>query len=134
MFFSPSKVATARTRQEELEAQKEQDRLDKEIEKERRAIEKEEKTRRTQDRKAMRQRIAAEKLEAKERSKEAAALQKQADQQLRLEHSMLVTRATMTTSPKKQKVIMKSLVETSTTPSRRGRNGRNITLPERFRD
>ena len=82
----------------------------------------------------MRQRIAAEKLEAKERSKEAAALQKQADQQLRLEHSMLVTRATMTTSPKKQKVIMKSLVETSTTPSRRGRNGRNITLPERFRD
>ena len=47
MFFSPSKIATARTRQKELEAQKEQNRLDKKIEKERRAIEKKEKTRRT---------------------------------------------------------------------------------------
>ena len=134
MFFSPSKVAAARTRQKESEAQKEQDKLDKEAEKERRAIEKEEKARRTQERKATRQRIAAEKREAKERSKEASALQKQANQQLRFEESMLATRATVTTSPKKQKVAVKPPIETLTSISRSGRNGRNITLPNRFRD
>ena len=134
MFFSPSEVAAARTRQQELEAQKEQDKLKKEAEKGRRAIEKEEKARRTQERKATRQRIAAEKKEAKERSKEAAALKEQANQQLRFEQSMLATRATVTTSPKKQKGVVQPLVETSTTTSRRGRNGRNITLPERSRN
>ena len=43
MFFSPSKIAAARTRQKELDTQKEEERLVKEVEKQCKVSEKEQK-------------------------------------------------------------------------------------------
>ena len=88
MFFSPDKIAAVRERQQELETQKEAERLIKEVEKQRRAIERKCKAQKTRNRKAARQELAVQKRETKEREKEARALQKQANQQLRLEQQL----------------------------------------------
>ena len=61
MFFSPGKIAEVRVRQEELDTQKEQERLAKEAEKQRRASEREQKAQEARDRKIARQEAAAQK-------------------------------------------------------------------------
>ena len=85
MFFSPAKIAAIRLQQEELEAEKEAERLTKEADKQHRAIKKQEKAQKTQQRRKERKRLATEKKEAKERAKEAKILEKQANEQLRSE-------------------------------------------------
>ena len=76
MFFSPSRIAAIMTRQQQLEAQKEQERLVKEADKERKAIEKEQKAQDVRERKATRLQVTAQKREAKQCEKEARICQK----------------------------------------------------------
>ena len=134
MFFSPGKIAAIRDRQQELEAQKEAERVAKEEEKRRRAIEKEEKAQAARDRKAARQELAAQKREAKDREKEARKLQKQANQQLIDEQSILRTPASAIVRPNKRKAVEDPPSMPPMPKSRLGRNGRRIALPTRFCD
>ena len=134
MFFSPGKIAAVRTRQQELEAQKEQERLAKETEKERRAVERELKAQEARERKAARQELAAQKREAKHREKEARILQKQADQQLIYEQSIIRTSPTVTVKIKKRKAVEDPPSLPPPLKSRIGRSSREITLPTRFCD
>ena len=71
MFFSLAKIAAVRTRQEELEAQKEQEKLEKEVERQNRPAERERKAQEAQERRETRQKTRGEKLEQKQREKEA---------------------------------------------------------------
>ena len=132
MFFSPARIAVIREQQQELEAQKEAEKLTKEANKQRKAIEKNEKAQKIQQRKEERRQLAAEKKEAKERAKEAKILEKQANQQLRSEQQSIKKRITVSTTSNKRKLTMDTTMETPASKSRRGRNGRKITTPTKF--
>ena len=132
MFFSPDKIAAVRARQEELDAQKEQERLSKETEKQRKAIEKKQKAQEVRERKIARQQLAAQKREAKDRAKETRMFQKQANRQLIYEQSIPKTPAIVAAKLKKRKAVEDPLSMPPPLKSRVGRSGRTIALPARF--
>ena len=132
IFFSPGKIAAVRKRQQELEAEKEAEKLAKEAEKHRRAIEREQKAQGTRDRKAARQELAAQKREAKIHEKETRKLQKQANQQLIYEQSTLRTPTRAIARPSKRKAVEDPPSMPPAPKSRLNRNGRKIALPTRF--
>ena len=132
MFFSPGKIAAVRERQQELEAQKETEKVAKEEEKRRRALAREEKAQAARDHKAARQELAAQKRDAKIHEKESRKLQKQADKQLIREQSIPRTPIRATARPKKRKAVEDLSLMSPAPKSRLGRNGRKIALPTRF--
>ena len=132
MFFSPGKIAAAKARQEELDTQKEEERLAKEAEKQRKAFKKEQKAQEARDRKIARQEAAAQKREAKEREKEARMLQRQANQQLEYDQSIPKTVPPAPAKSKKRKAVEDPPLEPPSPKSRVGRSGRTIALPARF--
>ena len=134
MFFSPGKIAAVRERRQELEAQKEVERLAKEAEKYRRVVEREQRAREVQDRKIARQELAAQKREVKINEKEARKLQKQVNQQVIYEQSISRIPAKAITKPNKRKAVEDPPSMPSALKSRLGRNGRKIALPGRFCD
>ena len=134
MFFSPGKIAAVRERQQEIETQKESERLAKKTEKHLRAIERERKTQETRNRKIARQEMAAQKREAKEREKKARTLQKQANQQFKLEQQLQKVQSKAAISTKKRKAVDDPPEMPPEPKSRVSRNGRSIALPTRFFD
>lgn len=76
IFFSPGRIAAAKARQSEREAQKEQEQLAKKADKERRVAEKEQKAQEVRERKIARQQLAIQKREARQHAKEARIHQK----------------------------------------------------------
>ena len=132
MFFSPGKIAAARACQEELDTQKEEERLAKEVEKQRKAFEREQKAQEARNRKIARQNAAAQKREAKEREKEARILQKQVNQQLEYEQFISKIAPPAPTKLRKRKAVEDPPSEPPPPKSRIGRNGRTIALPARF--
>ena len=134
MFFSPGKIAAIRIRQQELEARKDQERLAKEAEKERKAIERKLKVQETQERQIARQQLAAQKREAKQRDKEARKCQKQMNRQLQQEPQQQKDRSNVPKVSKKRKAIEEPPGKPPEPKSRVNRNGRSIALPTRFRD
>ena len=134
MFFSPSKIAAARARQEELNTQKEEKKLAKEAEKQCKVFEREQKAQEARNHKITRQEAAAQKQEAKEREKEAKIHQKQANKQLEYEQSIPKIVPPAPAKPKKRKAVEDPSSEPSPPKSRIGRNGRTIALPARFHE
>ena len=134
MFFSPGRIAAIRTRQQELEVQKEQERLAKEADKELKAIEREQKAQDVRERKAARLQVAAEKREAKQREKEARVCQEQANRQLQQEQQPQKAQSKAPKPTRKRKAIEDPPGEPPEPKSRMNRSGRSIALPTRFRD
>ena len=134
MFFSPGRITAVRARQEELEAQKEQERLAKEEEKKRRVIGRELKAQEARERKEAKREKAAQKRAAKIHEKETRALQKQANRQLIYEQSISKISTTEITRPKKRRAIEDPTLMPPSPKSRISRSGRKIALPSRFCD
>lgn len=134
IFFSPGKIAAARERQQELDTQKEAEKLAKQAEKHLRALEKEQKAQEARDRKKAKQELAAQKREARIQEKEARKLQRQAKRQLFLEQSIPKMPTKAIAKPNKRKAVEDPPAILPAPKSRLGRNGRKIALPERFCD
>ena len=133
MFFSPGRIAAIRSRQQDLEAQKKQERLAKEADKQRKAIEREQKAQTVRERKILRQQLAAQKREAKQREKEARQCQQQINRQLHQEQQQREARSKASKPTRKRKPTEDPPGELPEPKSRINRNGRSITLPVRFR-
>jgi PAS domain-containing protein len=134
VFFSPAKIAAVRARQEELEAQRNQEKLEKEVERQDRAAERERKAQEVQERRETRQRIRTEKLEQKERDKEARTVQKQLNQQLVLENQAQKDQNKQSRIARKRKPQDAPPVEPQEPKTRKARSGRIIALPSRLKD
>ena len=132
IFFSPNKIAAARQRQQEIDAQKEAEKLAKQEDKHRRAFEKEQKAQGVRDRKMARQVLAAQKREAQIKEKEEQRLQQQPKKQPKEEQPMLKMPGKAISKPNKRKAVEDPPVMLPAPKSRLGRNGRKIALPERF--
>ena len=134
MFFSPAKIAAVRARQDELEAQKEQEKLEKELEHQNRAAEREQKAQEIQERRETKKKIRVEKLQQKKREQEARATQKQLNEQLKIEKQLQKGQKKQVTIAKKRKQEEPLQIEAKRPETRVARNGRSIALPTRFRE
>lgn len=134
MFFSPTKIAAVRAHQEELEAQKEQEKHEKEQERQNRAAEKERKAQVAQERRETGQRIRAEKLQQKQRDKEARIIQKQLKEHLRLEEQSQKHQKKPAVPSEKEKQKDTPSVEPEQPKTRIARSGRTVALPMRFQE
>ena len=111
MFFSPAKIAAVRAHQDGLEAQKEQERLDKAFERQAKAAERERKAQEARERREIKQKEAAEKRALKEREKEARKLQIEADKRLRFEQQTLKPQSKAPTASRKGQSVDALMVE-----------------------
>ncbi|PVH92955.1 hypothetical protein DM02DRAFT_619607, partial [Periconia macrospinosa] len=133
-FFSPAKVAAVRSRMRELEEQKQREKAKAEERRRNRAAEKERKAQEALKKREERRKARAEKLQQKEREREERLVRLQVNKQIRQEKQL------QKDQQKKEKKPQKRKREDSATESAKrhksvvGRNGRQITLPLRFRD
>lgn len=134
IFFSPAKIATVRARQEELEAQKEQEKLRKEAERQIRVVEKERKAQEVQERKENRLKIRAEKLAQKQRDKDARTSQKQMKEHLNIEKQASKNRNPKPIIVERGESSNVSVAQSEEVKTRTARNGRVIALPTRFQN
>ena len=134
VFFSPAKIEAARARQLEVEAQKEKDRLDKELQRREKAAEKDCKAQETYDKREQRQKEAAERKVLREHAKRAREVQKAAHLQLRLEQKALKTISKPSTVSRKRKLTDALEIEPRLAQTSTARSGRTIAPPKRFRE
>ena len=132
MFFSPGRIATVREQAAALEAQKEQERLDKAREKQAKATERERKAQEVQERRERRQIEAAERKALREREKEDRHLQSEASKQLRCEAGALKEPWTRSTTIGKRRLAEDREIETTGMQGATGRYGRLIKRPRRL--
>ena len=129
IFFSPAKIAAVRARQGELEAQKEQEKLKKELERQNKAVEKERKAQEVQERRETRTR----KQQQRQAEKEARTTQQQLNQQFGLEEQPQKTFKKQSPIARKRKPEDIPPIEPWEPKVRVSRNGRTIALPMRFK-
>ena len=132
IFFSPAKITAVRAHQQELEAQKEQERLKKEVDRQNKAAEKELKAQKAQERREIRQKKQAEKLEQKQRQIEARTKQKELNEQLKIEKELQKDRTKQVVVAKKRKREEHPPKEVEQPKSKKARSGRTVALPTRF--
>jgi hypothetical protein len=133
-FFSPAKVTAVRNRMNELEEQKQREKTEAEERRRNRAAEKERKTQEALKRREERGKARAEKLQQKEREKEERLVQQQVNKQMRQEKQLQKDQQRKEKKPQKRKRENTTTESSKRQKSVVGRNGRQITLPERFRD
>lgn len=129
MFYSPNKIATVREHQANLEAQKEQEKLDKEMRRQDKAAEKERKAQEIRDRRDQKERLRAEKVEQKQRDIQARAEQKQLNQQLQIEEQVQKKDKKQASVLKGRKQEDLSQIKADPPETRVSRSGRSITRP-----
>ena len=134
MFFSPAKIAAVRAHQDELEAQKEQERLDKELQRQAKAAERELKAQEARQRREIRHKEAAEKRALREQEKEARRLQKEAGKQVRLEQEASQQASKLSTQARKRKAVDTHEIQSKQVKTGISRSGRSIAPPKRFQD
>lgn len=133
MFFSPAKIAAVRARHEELEAQKEQERLERAVERQNRVTERERKAQEVQERREARQRIRTEKWEQKRRDKEARQIQTRRKQPLDRKEQSSSDHPPPSRMARKRKAEGEPLEQSPEPKTRVARSGRTVALPARFR-
>ena len=133
-FFSPGKIAAARARELEMENQKEQDRIDKELKAQAKATDRQRKAREAKDRVDLRRKMAADKRALKEAAKEARKQVREANLQLRLEQQTSLNSVKASTASRKRKLTDTLEVEPVHVHTSTARNGRTIAPPKRFRE
>ena len=133
-FFTPAKIAAVRAYQDELEAQKEQERLDKGVWRQVKAAEKERKAQEARERREMRQREAAEKRALPKQEKEARQLQKKADKQLKLEQEASQSALKLSTQNHKRTAVNTHEVQLKQVKTGTSRSGRSIAPSKHFQD
>lgn len=132
MFFSPAKIGAIREQVAAQDAQREQDKIKKDIHRQEKAIEKKLKLQKAQERREERLRTRAEKQEEKKRAEHARAEARLAANQLQNEQQKQEIQARISHKKTKRKAVIEE-AESSKRPRQRiGRNGRNITLPIRY--
>jgi len=134
IFFSPAKIAAIRTRHEKLESQKAQEKLEKETERQNKAVEKEKKLQEAQIRRENKKKIRAEKVEQKQREKEARITQKELTKQAKIEEQLQKSQTKQAGIAQKRKQDNDFLEESKEHQTKKARNGRTVTLPNRFID
>lgn len=134
VFFSPTKIASVRTHQAEIEAPKEQEKIGKEVEREKKAAGKKQKAQELEERKENRLRIRAEKLAQKAQEKEARTLQNQIKLQLDLNQQSPKKRIRKPLMMEQGESSDESRTEVKKPKTRIAQSGRIISLPTRFQD
>lgn len=132
MFFSPAKIAAVREHQDGLEAQKEQEKLNKELLRKEKAAERKRKAQEALERRQQRQKEAADRKAVKEAEKEARRQQREVNKQLRFEQQTSKQPLKAFTQSKKRKTAATIEVEPKRTKTSIARSGRSIALPRRF--
>lgn len=134
MFFSPAKIAAVRQHQEDLEAQRRQEVLDKKRQRQSKAAERERKAQEDQERKETRQRRIAENKALKEQQQEARQRQKEVDLQLKGEQKASRHVSTPSTAARKPKSTTTHAIQSGGVNLGTSRHRGSITLPKRFRN
>ena len=134
VFFSPAKIEAARTRQLEVETQKKKDKLDKKLQRQEKATEKDCKAQETYDKRKQQQKEAAEKKVLQEHTKRIQEVQKAAHLQLRLKQKALKTISKPSTMSHKHKLTDVLEIELKLTQTNTAHSGCTITPPKHFRE
>ena len=134
MFFSLAKIAADRAHQDGLKTQKQQERLDKELQRQVKAVEKERKAQKTQKRRETRQREAAEKRALRDQEKEARRRQKEAKEWFRAEWRASEHVLKLSIQAPKRKAMDTEGVEAKRVKTGMSRSRGSIALPKRFQD
>ena len=134
MFFSPAKITAIRAYQAEAQAQKDQETLNKERQRQDKAADKERKAQEAQQRRETRQRETAEKRALQEQAKEDRRRQKEADLQLRHELQASQYTSIASLSAPKRKFTTICDIEAPQVKAGMSRSRGSIALPKRFRD
>jgi len=133
-FFSPSKVEAARQRIQDIESQKEQEKIEAANRRTQKAIEREQRDREAQERRETRLREQEERRCQKELEKEQRRMEREAKKQAKYDQERQEKQVKL--KRRRSKHVIESNEEASSKKQKTGitRLGREINLPVRFRD